>query len=183
MTNPLKLTPDDKREINQLWDAICVLLELAKDIFEKICPEKQGYTVEKLASEYKNGLPSDPVMRNLNKVNTFLSSVATRLTTISEIYKHDIINDDYIRKHKKCECDSHYSLVVEDLDNNISNYIHVLLRDNIGHEEPSEKETKNPLYLARQNVLNPLTITKIYQLMQDIVPKFKNRLKIDKVIS
>jgi len=92
------ITPN-KREIRQLWDAICELFKLAEDEFNKLDARDRHITVKKLAIRYRTGIPKRIITRRPNKLNTLLSSAAVRLTTISEICRECgqcILDDNYL---------------------------------------------------------------------------------------
>jgi ribosomal protein L20 len=181
-----------KRELRQLWDGVTALMDFAKNEFVELPPDKRDITCKQLAKAYKNRIPTDKDLRKLNKVNAFLSSAAVRLATISEIlspYGIIILKDDYLKSNKKHRRDGEQSFIKNDLQKNLTTYIHRLLRDNIGHKEPLEDENKKEkkknmknLYNARQNALEALKVSKVYTLMENVVKKFEKRLRKEGVV-
>lgn len=170
--------PDDKkREIRQLWDMAELLFEMAEREFANVPPRNRNRTSKKLTEAYQNGIPDKQnVSRRLSIVNTFLSSAAIRLTTISEICKKNgvqILQDDYLGQHRQHRREDDKSKIKSDLENNVGNYIHVLLRDNIRHEERAEGKV---IYGVRQDIIEKLKVSQIYNLMQEVRQRFKKGL-------
>lgn len=171
----LRNAPEGKeREIYQLWDSTVYFLKLAKSRYRCVDKKDKAMTLKQLAEHYANGIPQKKHARRLNRLVAFLASAATRLYTISENYNYGILDDNYIREYRSYKNAPDRAQLVKWLQENINRYIHALLRDNIGHGERGGND--NELYQARQDVLESLTVERVYELMSQVVDKYKDRL-------
>lgn len=147
------------REVRQLWDAAEGYFRAAKEKVRSVRPYLK-YTPGDIVKFYDRKRRRKKHEKELNMLLAHLSSAAVRLFTIEECGIR--VTENYLGKG--------YSK--DDLVNRRDEFIHRLLRDNVGHYEKGGK----PDWSARQEALESLTIREIVRSMARIMKRFKNEL-------
>ena len=147
-----------KRELRQLWFGVDLYLELSEELRKQMEAELD-HTTQAVADAFTRDVPcqESPEYR-LAALGAHLASAGIRLGSIHEVLSPDNPNRcrNLLRNHNSQE-------IARELDNDLSNCISTLLRDNVAHVDGN-----NALGVQREKYLEKKTFRQLYKaVLQD----------------
>jgi hypothetical protein len=150
------LSSEQRREINQL---LFVARHYLRVVSKSALRTKTKMGVTKAAFEPGRSVPKSTRRRTIAVAN--LASAAFRLTAIEEILStsrfrecRDYFNGKRSTDHRGSTC---------------SEWFHIMLRDSVGHSEPSPaSNTKAQRYLARQSCIEETSLPRAHTQLRAI---------------
>lgn len=175
------MTRDEERELRQLLWVAEQKLEAVKDRVKAAQPKEKAEMSQPMTAfaslfSAKNSTLG-PEQRWGVLLGADLADVAVRLVTIEERLR----SAGYLTPYGAFqdlvrEVTGDRQVLQAAFRNQLDDILHVLLRDNIGHIEPTSARGKE-YWHARQDVLNTLTLEAIATMIGAILEKVKQRLK------
>lgn len=174
------MNPDHQREIRQIFFAADNLLS---DINAKISKADQA-----MKELMKKPMPDFAALftnkafagTDAHKVCVLLgadlASVATRLVTVEERLQSMGYLTDYGAFHDLVDSVKDEGVLVKAFDRQSDRILHLLLRDNVGHIEPTQNGSKS-WWKARQVVLSKITLEALHQKIAAIHERIRKQLQ------
>jgi hypothetical protein len=166
----MPLPPEHQRQIAQFMFIAEHYLQLAEPA-ERESIETLGMTKD----DFLPGSPLTEMTQRLTPIGAHVSSAAIRLASIEEVLKDaDVQNDSYR------ECRDYFNGRGEDdlRGSKPSEWLHVMLRDNAAHEEPSAApaSTVGRRRRARQDCLEAMTFAVAFVQVRSIARALRKDL-------
>ena len=161
----MELNVTQKREISQLYETVRLYFGLAEEIKSDI-NSHISLKISDISKFYETGSSVNKEIKSINTFIAHLSSSAIRICTIYEVYGET----NYRKKYKN---EKNKNTIINEIENNLPEFIPFLLRDNIAHQE----NNKNILWELRQDILNKLIVEDIYSSMKKAIANLNNFLQ------
>ena len=156
------------RESTQLLSLARCYLQLANEGLKRA--KDKDMTAEQVAKRTRKYITARPIDAE-NEVFGHLASAAIRLATIAEKYPDLKLGKDY-RKYVKGQRKKAIQESKGEISGNLSEYIHILLRDNTGHiEDGSRIEAE-----VRKEVIPEISLSTAYSAVEKLLGQIEAEL-------
>lgn len=168
----MPLSPEHQRQIAQFMFVVEHYLALAAS-----AQDETTETFGMAKDDFMPGMPLTERREHLIRIGANLSSAAIRLTSIE-----DVLRDAGVANASYVACRRYFSNADGAGDvrgSTASEWLHVMLRDNAAHEEPSQSPVSviGQRRRARQDCLEAITFAEAFMRLRQIASSLREALE------